>query len=230
MLLRRITKHVTDQNWFAVFIDFLIVVVGVFVGLQVQNWNADRLAKEDEQRVLTQLQEQFSIFIDKSEINIKKQIENNESAANLLNIIQLGEEPADIDAFKSILGKIDAMAAAPYLPTALQELVSSGQLSNLSSPDLRSLLTLFYQEFGNHESTTNLLLSLITNPQNQFHKIILLDPFKNGKIISYDWTKIHQLQPELQNVQIGKKMITFQMKDLLQKAKSIQTIIKEELK
>ena len=39
MLLRRITKHVTDQNWFAVFIDFLIVVVGVFIGIQVSNWN-----------------------------------------------------------------------------------------------------------------------------------------------------------------------------------------------
>ena len=40
MLLRRITKHVTDQNWFAAFIDFLIVVVGVFIGIQVANWNA----------------------------------------------------------------------------------------------------------------------------------------------------------------------------------------------
>ncbi len=74
MLLRRITKHIKNENWFAVFIDFLIVVVGVFVGLQVQNWNADRLAKEEEQRVLMQLQEQFSIFIDTSEINIKNKL------------------------------------------------------------------------------------------------------------------------------------------------------------
>lgn len=42
MLLRRVTKHVTDQNWFAVFIDFLIVVVGVFIGIQVANWNETR--------------------------------------------------------------------------------------------------------------------------------------------------------------------------------------------
>ncbi len=147
-----------------------------------------------------------------------------------MNAIQLGEEPTDIEAFIITLGKIDAMAAAPFLPTALQELVSSGQLSNLSSPDLRSLLTLFYQEFGNHESTMNLLLSLITNPQNQFHKIVVLDPYKDGKIISYDWTKIHQLRPELQNVQIGKKMIIYQMKDLLQKAKSVKSIIQKRLK
>ncbi len=39
MLLRRITQHIKDQNWFAVFVDFLIVVVGVFIGIQVANWN-----------------------------------------------------------------------------------------------------------------------------------------------------------------------------------------------
>jgi hypothetical protein len=42
MLLRRVTKHVKDQNWFAVGIDFAIVVVGVFIGLQVANWNERR--------------------------------------------------------------------------------------------------------------------------------------------------------------------------------------------
>ena len=39
MLLRRVTAHVRDQNWFAVSLDFLIVVVGVFIGIQVANWN-----------------------------------------------------------------------------------------------------------------------------------------------------------------------------------------------
>jgi hypothetical protein len=39
MRLRHITKHVQDQNWFAVTLDFLIVVVGVFIGIQVSNWN-----------------------------------------------------------------------------------------------------------------------------------------------------------------------------------------------
>ena len=42
MLLRRITKHVKDQNWFAVGLDFLIVVIGVFIGLQVNTWNEAR--------------------------------------------------------------------------------------------------------------------------------------------------------------------------------------------
>ena len=42
MILRRITEHVKAQNWFAVILDFVIVVVGVFIGIQAANWNAEQ--------------------------------------------------------------------------------------------------------------------------------------------------------------------------------------------
>lgn len=32
MLLRRVIEHVKAQNWTAVALDFVIVVVGVFIG------------------------------------------------------------------------------------------------------------------------------------------------------------------------------------------------------
>ncbi|MEZ5960238.1 MAG: hypothetical protein R3C30_07375 [Hyphomonadaceae bacterium] len=41
MILRRLMEHLRKQEWTAVAIDFVIVVVGVFVGMQVTNWNAD---------------------------------------------------------------------------------------------------------------------------------------------------------------------------------------------
>ena len=60
MLLRRITEHVKAQNWFAVALDFLIVVVGVFIGLQVSNWNdaraADRKSAVVSERLKSDLQ------------------------------------------------------------------------------------------------------------------------------------------------------------------------------
>lgn len=46
MILRRIREHVGTHNWFAVGIDLVIVVLGVFLGTQVSNWNAERLAHE----------------------------------------------------------------------------------------------------------------------------------------------------------------------------------------
>lgn len=41
MILRRIIAHFRKQEWMAIGIDFVIVVVGVFVGIQVANWNAE---------------------------------------------------------------------------------------------------------------------------------------------------------------------------------------------
>jgi hypothetical protein len=55
MILRRITKHVKDQNWFAVGIDFCIVVIGVFIGLQVANWNDNRAVQQDQRAMLEQI-------------------------------------------------------------------------------------------------------------------------------------------------------------------------------
>jgi hypothetical protein len=42
MILRRVIAHFRKQEWTAIVIDFVIVVAGVFVGIQVSNWNAAR--------------------------------------------------------------------------------------------------------------------------------------------------------------------------------------------
>ena len=42
MLLRRITKHVKDQNWFAVLLDFIIVVLGIWFALFAGQWADNR--------------------------------------------------------------------------------------------------------------------------------------------------------------------------------------------
>jgi len=47
MLLRSVTKHVKDQNWFAVFLDFFIVVAGILIAFQITNWNEGRQSKAD---------------------------------------------------------------------------------------------------------------------------------------------------------------------------------------
>ncbi len=60
MLLRRIAKHVQDQNWFAVLLDFSIVVVGVFVGLQVQEWAQERERQRQESVYVLRLHDEVA--------------------------------------------------------------------------------------------------------------------------------------------------------------------------
>jgi len=42
MILRRIVEHLRLQHWTAVGIELLIVILGVFIGTQVSNWNLER--------------------------------------------------------------------------------------------------------------------------------------------------------------------------------------------
>lgn len=55
MILRSVTKHVKEQNWFAVGVDFLIVVVGVYIGIEVSNWNDTRNEQRRAQNYLERL-------------------------------------------------------------------------------------------------------------------------------------------------------------------------------
>ena len=59
MVIRRIREHVATHDWFAVAVDVGIVVLGVFLGTQVSNWNEarleDRTARDFRQRVIDEL-------------------------------------------------------------------------------------------------------------------------------------------------------------------------------
>lgn len=63
MILRRLTEHVQNQNWFAVGIDFFIVVVGVFIGIQVANWNEEQAFKAKETVLLGELRRELEMSI-----------------------------------------------------------------------------------------------------------------------------------------------------------------------
>lgn len=65
MLFRRVMQHVRDQNWTAVGIDFVIVVVGVFVGIQVSNWNESRVERAQEQAILARLVEDYRQLVER---------------------------------------------------------------------------------------------------------------------------------------------------------------------
>lgn len=64
MIYKRFAANLRAQNWFAIGIEFGIVVAGVFVGTQVSNWNAQRLERQETQRMLAQLKPNLQSLTD----------------------------------------------------------------------------------------------------------------------------------------------------------------------
>jgi hypothetical protein len=59
MILRRIADAFRRQDWFTVFVETMIVVLGVFLGLQVNNWNAAREFQNKETELLIALRREL---------------------------------------------------------------------------------------------------------------------------------------------------------------------------
>lgn len=67
MLLRRFLKHFRAQDWIAICLDFIIVVVGIIVGLQVDAWNQDRKDRIRERTSLEQLYSDFGLAAEQAQ-------------------------------------------------------------------------------------------------------------------------------------------------------------------
>ena len=70
MLFRRIKAHIEKENWFAVFIDFLIVVVGILIAFQITNWNERREADVNLERAEAAIQAEVYL----NYINLKERV------------------------------------------------------------------------------------------------------------------------------------------------------------
>ncbi|WDI32192.1 hypothetical protein PUV54_03170 [Hyphococcus flavus] len=143
MLLRRITEHVKAQNWTAVALDFVIVVVGVFIGIQVSNWNDAREQRAQEELYLQRLAQDFDVIIDRLESGLRASRASVVSGQMLLDYIdasqQQTEGPTKEDAMNALI-RIGA-SAAPTGPSAtFVEMVSTGDLSIIRDEALRDAL------------------------------------------------------------------------------------------
>lgn len=141
MLLRRVIEHVKTQNWTAVGIDFVIVVVGVFIGIQVSNWNAARGERAAETRALELLFDEVQDNVAYSALIIYRagqlQLDREAAAAKLR-----GLEPVDGDAARGLVNMANFRDLTP-IHAAYDELKSSGDITLIQSQEVRSAMAIF---------------------------------------------------------------------------------------
>lgn len=139
MILRRLSQHVKDQNWFAVALDFLIVVAGVFMGLQVQEWNSARKDALEAVRVLDRLEDDFGQINARAAFSLDGHAESLVAIARLVDAISVGELN------EGTLADDIGLAARGQTPagtsTTFQELKSNGRLGLIKNLELRRALS-----------------------------------------------------------------------------------------
>jgi len=145
MLLRRIKHHVVNENWFAVFVDFVIVVVGVYVGIEVSNWNDARQeeghAREYLERIRADLVQDRQSTLDRRRFWTQI-IEYGEAAILHSETGLLYEDSLD----QTLLAYFQASQVDPYatVKTTYDELKAAGDLRLIRNAELRASLADYY--------------------------------------------------------------------------------------
>lgn|GEM_PF-1205993 len=208
MLLRRLTQHVQNQNWFAVFLDFIIVVVGVFIGLQVGNWNQAVKERAKEAIVIAQLEDEFTSVLESAKMAKVSSDNSLQATRHVLRVIRDGKEPDDKDTFLKSLRMAGSFEAGPSEPVTLVELLSSGGLSELSSPDLRTALVQYHELSTSQAELSSLVLQRISTPDDGFHDAIHINPDFNPSLDNllerYEWDLIDDTRQQFQVLLYGK--------------------------
>ncbi|WP_412061304.1 hypothetical protein [Rubrivirga sp. IMCC45206] len=162
MILRRLTQHVRDQNWTAVAIDFVIVVVGVAMGFQVTAWGSERAERAREQVLLRGLRADM--------------VENRATYARVaeirdLHMRQLRDlhaltEPnppePDPTLFDSLLSAfVDWQNLDPTVGR-INAVLGSGQISLVRSDSLQAALARWPTVLANMEENEQFVAELLT--------------------------------------------------------------------
>jgi hypothetical protein len=152
VLLRRVIEHVKTQNWTAVGLDFLIVVIGVFMGIQAQGWNADRDDHRLEHQYLVRLHDEVSELVNSNRTNVDYTVET------LALLEGLGRHLVDNDESFLPTNQHCAAAARSHIfgdgiiaPTTIEELLSTGRILLISNDDIRSSVINFAQSIESIE-------------------------------------------------------------------------------
>ena len=177
MIFRRVKAHIEKENWFAVFIDFLIVVVGILIAFQITNWSEERAERDSERDFLDRL---HSDILELQERRAEYDLSRPEDMKTQIMITEFlygeSEDLSTAEAFQIksypgiekdkglaasiVCNMIDWTSALTVPPAALPtatELISAGRVNDIVSTHVKAALQTFLQQANRAEVYINAL-------------------------------------------------------------------------
>ncbi len=152
MILRRVISHVRNQEWTAIVLDFLIVVAGVFIGIQVSNWN-DALQQEKTEKIYI---ERIRVDLRSNQDDLRQRtLYFGQSRSHALATLEaLDEDPGNL----GIIFLIDVYQASQIIPRGFgrdtyDEISAVGANNAISDVAVRTRIASYYSSIQAQLST-----------------------------------------------------------------------------
>lgn len=144
MILARLSSAIREQNWFAVVLEFIIVIAGVVIGFQITAWNADREARARAEiltaRLIEDLQaEQWRVV---GVSTYYEQVADNaeRALATLEGRRETDDRTLVVEAFRAT-----QIFSFPVIGATYEELVSTGTIDLIENQALITAAVEYYE-------------------------------------------------------------------------------------
>jgi hypothetical protein len=149
VILRRLSKSLNEQNWTAIWIEFVLLVAGVFLGIQVANWNAARVDRIEYEAALGRLGAEIDINLAALDAFDPEMANSLKIASRALTVLQScvdNEENHRI--VEAGLEEIRGTSGLQLRRNALSEMTSNPRLLSQQTAEQRKRFSelLFYLE------------------------------------------------------------------------------------
>ncbi len=182
MLFRRISAHLKRQDWFAVGLDLLIVVVGIYIGLQVDAWNSARhdrvIEREYVERLLADMEDSLE-----AQRDAKSQFDISLTATDYIARIQREGTFDGVDEDRLIIGLNSVGWVIPTVTSmgTIRELQSTGNIALIQDVSVRMAIGQFERSFAALEFSALQTMGFMNAAAPEFMAWSYMEPRLEGQ-------------------------------------------------
>ena len=135
--------------------EIVLVMIGILLALQINNWNQERIIKEENQVILQNLNKEFSENLVELELSIESINSVIDGLEKLLKMMRIQDSNMTETEFDLLLQK--TFWTPNWAPSSfvLIELKNSGALSKFNNNSLKTLLFKWEREFDKMKNTNS---------------------------------------------------------------------------
>lgn len=230
MLLRRVINHLRKQEWTAIGIDFVIVVLGVFLAMQVTNWNAEGAERRHTDYLRQALQTEFEGIEAELVTSLDNITRYQAASRSLVTALREGDLPPDDAKVKDqILNSINLGRQSPRSAVYLQ-MVSDGDLRLVDDAKLNSALIRFDQRIERNAFVYAATLSIMFDQNSLFDAVEFDDDGKlrgaGRTVLSYDPERIKAAASRIEAASLAQASLRSAVSEQLDDARAILAMLK----